>query len=53
MADSRFVNCPRPKVFFRGLNGRSVRRRTVSAKENYIEINKTGPPNQRPETLTN
>ncbi len=32
-------------IFFRGLNRRSVRRRTVSAKESYVEINKTGPPN--------
>src|SRR6266498_2970729 len=39
-------------VFSRGLNRRSIRRKTVSAKENYAEINKTGPPNQRPETLT-
>ncbi len=39
-------------VFSRGSNRRSIRRRTVSAKENYTEIKKTGPPNQRPETLT-
>ena len=39
-------------VFSRDLNRRFVRRKTVSAKENYAEINKIGPPNQRSETLT-
>ncbi len=39
-------------VFFRGSNRRSVRRKTVSAKENYVEIDRTGPSNQKPETLT-
>ncbi len=39
-------------VFFRDLNRRSIRRKTVSAKRNYIEINKTGLSNQRSETLT-
>ena len=32
-------------VFSRGLNRRSVRRKTVSAKKNYAKINKTGPLN--------
>ncbi len=32
-------------IFFRDLNRKSIRRKTVSAKENYVEINKTGPLN--------
>ena len=32
-------------VFFRGSNRRSVRRKTVSVKKNYAEIDRTGPPN--------
>ena len=32
-------------VFSRDSNRRSVRRKTISTKENYVEINKTGPPN--------
>src|SRR6266498_724443 len=40
-------------IFFRGSNRRSIKRKPVSAKENYTEIDRTGPPNQRPKTLTN